>query len=481
VTDDRSARTGHRLDPGSLPDIVLVVFDTARRDRFGCYGQARPTTPTTDSLARAGTVVDRMITNAPWTLPSHASLFTGLYPSEHGAQWQTGRQLAPGVRTTLAEFLRDAGYETVCATSNGLISAGTGLARGFDRHVHRSDLESGWQRKARQIQKVLMGGDSGGRSINGWLRRQLPLVRRPMFLFVNYLECHWPYAPPRRLQRIVGGPRFGPIDEARFRLSLAERIGPWDAIGTADAETLEVYSSLYDAEHRNVDGHLEELLDILSTSGHLREGETIVMVTSDHGDHIGEHGLADHQASLDEQLLNVPFVAWGPGLVPQGRTTSLFEFVDVLPSVAALLELDPPGGVPEGRRTGLLGAAEAGTDGYAFAEWRSWAPEDLARVSRRHPRYDFTPLVRDLVSVRDERLKLVEEEGGTRTLFDLVDDPLEDRDIAVDRPDDVARLVGVLDERRTSWAGLAATHDDRVLTGEQEDEIERHLADLGYL
>jgi arylsulfatase A-like enzyme len=482
VTDDRSARTGRRRDTGSLPDVVLVVFDTARRDRFGCYGQTRPTTPTTDSLARAGTVVERMITNAPWTLPSHASLFTGLYPSEHGAQWQTGRQLAPGVRTTLAEVLRDAGYETVCATSNGLISSGTGLARGFDHHVHRSDLESGWQRKARQFQKVLMGGDSGGRSINGWLRRQLPLVRRPMFLFVNYLECHWPYAPPRRLQRIVGGPRFGPVDEARFRFSLAERIGPWDAIGTADADTLDVYSALYDAEHRNVDGHLEELLDILSSSGHLREGETIVMITSDHGDHIGEHGLADHQASLDEQLLNVPFVAWGPGIVPEGRTTSLYEFVDVLPSVAARLDLGAPGGVPEGRRTGLLGAAEAGADGYAFAEWRSWAPEDLARVSKRHPRYDFAPLVRDLVSVRDERLKLVEETDGTRTLFDLADDPLEDRDVAADRPDDVARLARALDERRTSWAGpAAATQEERALTGAQEDEIERHLADLGYL
>jgi arylsulfatase A-like enzyme len=482
VTDDRLPRTGRRRDPGSLPDIVLVVFDTARRDRFGCYGQARPTTPTTDSLARAGTVAERMITNAPWTLPSHASLFTGLYPSEHGAQWQTGRQLAPGVRTTLAEFLRDAGYETVCATSNGLISAGTGLARGFDHHVHRSDLESGWQKKARQIQKVVMGGDSGGRSINGWLRRRLPHVRRPMFLFVNYLECHWPYAPPRRLQRIVGGPRFGPIDEAKFRMSLAERVGPWDAIGTADAETLEVYSALYDAEHRNVDGHLEELLDILSTSGHLGEGESVVIVTSDHGDHIGEHGLADHQASLDEQLVNVPFVAWGPGIVPEARPTSLYEFVDVLPSIAALLDLGAPEGVPDGRRTGLLGGAETGTDRYAFAEWRAWAPDDLARVSRRHPRYDFTPLVRDLASVRDEHLKLVEEADGTRILFDLVDDPLEERDIAAGRPDDVARLARALDEQRASWAGPAGVaKEERALTGEQEDEIERHLADLGYL
>jgi arylsulfatase A-like enzyme len=206
------------------------------------------------------------------------------------------------------------------------------------------------------------------------------------------------------------------------------------------------------------------------------------MVTSDHGDHIGEHGLADHQASLDEQLVNVPFVAWGPGLVPEARSTSLYEFVDVLPSIAALLGLGAPEGVPDGRRTGLLGAAETQTNGYAFAEWRAWAPDDLARVSRRHPRYDFEPLVRDLASVRDERFKFVEAADGTRTLFDLDEDPREDRDIAADRPGDLARLAHALDDRRSSWAGsAAATREDRALTGEQEDEIERHLADLGYL
>jgi len=483
VSNDLSARAGRSRDSArSSPDIVLVVFDTARRDRFGCYGYGSPTTPTTDSLARSGTVVDRMITNAPWTLPSHASLFTGLYPSQHGAQWKTGRQLSAGVRTTLAEFLRDAGYETVCATSNGLISAGTGLARGFDHHVHRSDLESGWKKKARQVQKVAMGGDSGGQVINGWLRQRLPSVRRPMFLFVNYLECHWPYAPPRRLHGVVGGPRFGPIEDLRFRLSLAQRMGPWDAIGTADPEALDVYSALYDAEHRNVDGHLDELLDILTRSGHLRDGEAVVMVTSDHGDHIGEHGLADHQASLDDHLINVPFVAWGPGILPERRAASIYEFVDVLPSVAALLGIHQPEGIPGGRRTGLLGAAETSERGVAFAEWRAWAPKDLARVSARHPRYDFTPLVRDLACARDERFKLVEGGDGTRQLFDLVDDPHEDRDVAGSRPGDVARLSRLLERERASWTSTPARPgDEQALTGEQEDEIERHLADLGYL
>ncbi len=462
----------------SLPDIVLVVFDTARRDRFGCYGYGRPTTPTTDSLAREGTVVEAMISNAPWTLPSHGSLFSGLYPSQHRAQWRTGRRFGPRVRTTLAETLARAGYETVCATSNGLISPDTGLARGFARYVHRSELEPGWRRRLRQARKVIAGGHAGGPLLNAWLREQLPRVRSPLFLFVNYLECHWPYAPPRRLLRAVGGPRLGPREAARLGLTLARRVGPWDAIGTADPETLALYSSLYDGEHRNADELLDELLGILRRAGRLREGETIVMVTSDHGDHVGEHGLADHQASVDDHLVAVPFVAWGPGIVPARRLPGPYGFVDVLPSVVSLLDLPWPEGVPEDRRTGLLGAAESRPEGLAFAEWRAWAPEDLARVRARHPRYDFTGLVRDLRCVRDGRFKLLETGDEQRALFDLERDPGEERDVSAEHPAEVARLAAALERERASWDETDVEHG---LTPEQEAEIERRLADLGYL
>jgi arylsulfatase A-like enzyme len=464
-----------------LPDIVLVVFDTARRDRFGCYGHAGPTTPTTDSLAASGTLAETMIANGPWTLPSHASLFTGLYPSQHGAQWQTGRQLNDRVQVTLAELLREAGYETVCATNNALISPGTGLARGFDRHVHRGDLERRWRQKARQLRKVVMGGDSGGEVINGWIREQVRTVAdKPLFLFVNYLECHWPYAPPRRLHREVGGPRFGPAADLRFRMTLAKRVGPWDAVGGADEDTLEVYSALYDAEHRNVDGHLAVLMDILESAHRLRTGESVVLVTSDHGEHIGEHGLADHQASLDDHLVRVPFVAWGPGVVPTTRRTGTYEFVDVLPSLARLLGLELPVEDLADRRIDLFtpNGPPPGDD-LAFAEWKSWGPEDLARVSARHPSYDFSHLVRDLVCVRSDRFKLVRAGDGHETLFDLANDPGEDRDASAVHPDVAATLRGALDRELESWGSLGAEPPE--LSGEHVEEIERHLADLGYL
>lgn len=467
-----------------LPDVVLVVVDTARRDRFGCYGYGRSTTPTVDSLAREGQLVETMIANAPWTLPSHGSLFSGLYPSQHGAQWQTGPTFNAGVRLTMAELLRDSGYETICATNNGLISSRTGLARGFERYAFRLDLERGWRRKARRARKLLAGGDSGGRVVNRWLNQQVREVKKPLFLFVNYLECHWSYTPPRRVQRDVGGPRLGFVGDFRYRLELADRVGPWEAIARADDETLNVYSALYDGEHRNVDGHITELLDILGSSGHLRSGETIIIVTSDHGEHIGEHGLADHHASLDDLLVRVPFVIWAPGRVRPGRRQGTYEFVDVMPSLARALGLHMPAAYLSERRTDLFhtnGArADRDTDGdLAFAEWRSWTDKELTRLRTRNPSYDFSKLTRDLVCARSSRFKLVRAGDGTQTLFDLENDQSEEVDVADRHPQEAARLGRALDHQLEAWRSWQGTVGE--LSDEDAREIESHLADLGYI
>lgn len=463
-----------------LPDVVLVVFDTARVDRFGCYGYGRPTTPTVDALAREGLRVETMIANGPWTLPSHGSLFTGLYPAQHGSQWRTGLRLRTSVPLTMAEWLRSIGYRTVCATNNGLISTRTGLARGFERYAFRLDLERGRRRAARRLRKALAGGDSGGRIVNRWLRRELRALPGPLFLFVNYVECHWSYSPPGRLARRVGGPRFRYLEGLRYRLEVAGRVGPWEAIARADERTLGIYSALYDAEHRNVDGHLAALLDILRETGHLEEGRAVLIVTSDHGEHIGEHGLADHHASLDDHLIRVPFVAWGPGLVPAGARPGLYEFVDVFPSVVRLLGRELPAPYLGARRADLFGAGGGpGDGGVAFAEWRCWTEGELARLARRNPSYDFAPLARDLVCVRDARFKLVRSGDGSEALYDLAGDPDEETDVGARHPETARRLRDRLDAAVDAWREWE--DGERPITDEERREIEQRLSQLGYI
>ena len=470
-----------------LPNIVMVVFDTARRDRFSCHDYDRPTTPTVDSLARSGLKLDNMVANAPYTLPSHASLFTGLYPSQHGSQWQTGPRLREQVQVTMAEWFKSLGYETICATSNGLISDRTRLTRGFDRYAARLDLERGWRRAARRTRKVLFGGDSGGHTLNWWLRRQLREVKKPFFLFVNYLECHWSYAPPGRFEKRVGGPRFSYLEGLNYRVRTADSVGPWEGIARADERTLDIYSTLYDGELANVDSHMATLLDILEGAGHLEPGRSAVMVTSDHGEHLGEHGLADHHASLGDLLLRVPFVAWGPGLIPNKTKDELYEFVDVFPSLAKMLGRDVPVEELRSRRTDIFSSngkqssnghrSESGD--YAFAEWRCWTPREQARLAQRNPSYDFTGLARNLLSVRDSRYKLVRSSLGTEELFDLDTDPSEENDLASQQPEVTARLGRRLDDAVASWAEW--DQEQTPLSEADTLEIEKRLADLGYI
>jgi arylsulfatase A-like enzyme len=464
----------------ALPNIILVVFDTARRDRFGCYGYERPTTPTVDSLAAEGMRVETMIASGPYTLPSHGSLFTGLYPTQHGLQWRSGPTRLPASATTMAEWLRGRGYHTVCATNNGLLSARSGLTRGFEHYASRLDLEEGRLRLARRARKVLLGGDSGGLIVNGWLRHELPRVARPLFLFVNYVECHWCYAPPPRLERRVGGPRFRPLEGLRYRIEIADRVGPWEAIARADDRVLRIYSTLYDAELANADAHLDALLAILGESGHLPEGQSIVLVTSDHGEHIGEHGLADHHASLDDLILLVPFVAWGPEVVPPGVQERLHEFVDVFPSLARLLGHDLELPYLRGRRTGLFDPRpRAGEPEYGFAEWRCWGPTERSRLARRNPSYDFSPLIRDLLCVRDQRYKLVRSSTTGDALYDTDADPTEVLDVGRDRPKDLARLRSVLDAEIQRWGGWET--EQTPLSEEDVHELEQRLSELGYI
>jgi arylsulfatase A-like enzyme len=465
---------------GELPNIVLIVLDTARRDRFGCYGYERPTTPNVDTLAREGMLVDKMFANAPWTPPSHASLFTGLYPTQHGCQWGKPIKLDPGVGTTMAEWLGGLGYETVCISSNGLISEKTGLSRGFEHYAFRLDLEKGVRRYARRARKALLGGDAGGGVMNQYLRKVLPTIKRPMFLFVNYLECHWAYVPRPSLVRRVGGPRFRFPNGLHYRMRIADRKGPWDAVGTADREHLDIYSTLYNAELASGDMHVGRLLESLERSGHLAGGNTLVLIASDHGEHLGERGLADHHGALDDILIHVPFVAWGPGIVEPGKKMGIWELVDVFPSLARLLDKPLPEPYLEERRSGLFDESTSNSDQYAFSEWRTWNPKELERISQRNPSYNFAPLVRDLVCVRDDRYKLVRGSDGTEFLYDCVSDPDEATDVATLYPDVAARMRKSLDDAVASWRPMDVS-EQAEFTEAERLEIEQRLEALGYI
>ncbi len=454
------------------PNILLMVFDTARRDRFGCYGYARGTTPAVDDFARRALVFDRMITPAPWTVPSHASLFTGLYPREHGADHPL--PILNGAVPTLASFFRDRGYTTVCVTNNPLVHHETGLSAGFSQVILRPGGASApWLSRGRVVLGLQDSGAAATNRVVGGLLRRLP---QPFLLFINYLECHWQYTPPRRFER-----RF--TSEDTLVRSMHRRVRQrsqvmWEAVATADEARLRLYRDLYDAEMACLDERTGHLLATIERAGLLEQ--SIIVLTSDHGENIGEEGLASHQGSLRQNLIHVPFLVRVPGR-PAGRIPGLVQFTDVFRGLCGLADVRVPPHLddrPMSVDPFRLSSGELGRP-VAFAEWRHWGTEKLTRIQRKAPHFDFRRIPHGLESAQDARYKLVVDLGtGTQRLYDLVEDPAESLDVAQQHPADLTRLRDALQQWRDTARQpvTAAGYSPQDLVA-----VEHRLQELGYL
>lgn len=453
-------------------NVVLVVFDTARRDRFGCYGYPRPTTPVVDGLAREGLLFEHMITPAPWTVPSHASLFSGLYPREHSAEFPVPL-LRNDVRT-MARHLRAAGYRTVAVTANALLTR-TGLEEGFDEMRVRKDVDFTWLR--RRARFVLGWGDTGAEGIARYAVRLLRgSLRPPFFLLLNFMECHWPYLPPRRFERRFLRRPLSWMASARRR-QRERRVQAWEGVARAGEAGLAQLHDMYDASLATADERFGRVLEALRRAR--LDGETVVIVTADHGENIGDHGLATHQGSLHRTLIHVPFIVRIPGRSP-ARIEGLAQFTDVFAGLCRLLRLDPPEALvdrPMAVDPFTLPPTAPGRE-YAFAEWSHWGDREMNNVQQRSPTYDLSTIPVGLDAVQDRRFKLViRRDTAAQTLYDLETDPGELHDAAAQLPDVLERLRGALWQWREAFPQSTLP----VYTPEEAAAVELRLRENGYV
>ncbi len=277
--------------PSAPPNIVLIVLDTVRADRLSCYGYHRPTSPRIDELCARGIRFDRASSTSTWTLPAHASVFTGLYPVEHGAT-QENATLGAGP-ATLAEILSDRGYATLGVSANPIVSRDAGFARGFDR------FEETW----REARRERAPGRDPHPNLDA-VAKLLETAPEPFFLFVNFIEAHAPYAPPEPLRSRFLSDRATPaLVEAAAAASTSTFYLEPDAI---TAETFAVLSDLYDGEIAYVDALVGRLVESLETSGRL--DRTMLVVTSDHGENLGDHRHFRHVFSLYVSTVRVTLI-----------------------------------------------------------------------------------------------------------------------------------------------------------------------------
>ncbi|MFQ5876508.1 MAG: sulfatase [Acidobacteriota bacterium] len=420
------------------PNILLIVIDTARADRFPFAGYDRPTAPFLQAVAREGTVYERAFSPAPWTVPAHASLFTGQYPSLHGTD--CGSLRLPEEAVTIAETLHAAGYRTVGYTANPWIGSAYNFQQGFDTYGET------WKEVAEDTRDTgaALTNEKVARFVRWW-RRHPDSRRRPFFLFINYFEPHLAYHPPEpersRLLRDGIDPsqverlsRLGHPEEMRFIMGGSDLTG----------EDLRILSDLYDGEIAYVDRRIGEVIELLRETGFL--DRTVVAVTADHGENIGDHGLMDHKMSVHDTLLRVPMVLRYPPRVARGRVISdPVQMHDLYPTLLALARVPQPEGVKVEAYL-LPGAGVGGptrpADGPIVGEFAGPPVEFLEVMEELFPGRDLSRFDRTLVALRSDGYKIHWGSDGRHALYHVEEDPGETRDVAGSEPERLERMAG---------------------------------------
>lgn len=302
----------HDLDAyGRSKGIVLVSIDTLRRDHVGAYGYGRPTTPRLDALAAEGVLARDAVSTSSWTLPAHLSMLTSVDAAVHGGvDMRHGYNRAPA---TVTRTLRDAGFATHAVTSHLYVSQVYGVDDGFD------SLDFLQDRKAT---------DTANRAMDLLDR----YGDRPFFLFLHLYDPHWHYDPPESTRALFTKPYSGSLTGLWGDFSKKDR----STVSPADLEHL---ISLYDGEIRYVDDELGRVLDHLKTRG--LDKNTLVLVTSDHGEEFLEHDSWEHQKTLYEEVVRIPLVLRAPGTAPR-REAAQVSLLDVAPTLLAWAGVPAP-------------------------------------------------------------------------------------------------------------------------------------------
>ena len=403
-------------EPARPPNVLWIVWDTVRADHLSLYGYAKPTTPFLSEWAKDARVFDDALSVAGYTLPSHASMFTGLLPSEHCVNTQ--HPWLDDSFTTLAELLRGAGYRTFLFSANPHVAAASGgnLAQGFEREEHP------WSPKwAAEAKRIILGklapedrsselpqrlDRPRGQAGSAWDIKaagevaQLATLEwlaasdktRPYFVFLNYMEAHRPTMPPRRLRERL----MSPEDVERSYRVDRSWLTMWEyTFGLrdyTDAE-LELTRATYDAALLELDELLRDLLGALDDAGYL--DDTVVIVSSDHGEHLGEAHMLDHQYSLHQVLLHVPLVVYAPKRMAAGHETRPVATFDLFPSVLELTGVAAPAGL----RSRAVSLLTPQPERRRVAESPATSFVGIAQVKRIHPDFDPTPFQRSLRSL----------------------------------------------------------------------------------
>ncbi len=411
------------------PNIVVLDVCSARADHFGTYGYSRETTPHIDAFARRSAVFENAVAQSSWCLPNYASLFTGQPPEVHGLYTNRFRGV-PEFEATLAEKLRGNGYATAAFSGGVYLLPEWGLDRGFDTYVNAFSTSD-----ASRLPAPLADNLDG---VNDWLKGRDK--KKPFMLYVAVDDLHAPYhsKDPDRFdpgyEGIASDTEVLSVPFARAYNGepdgYPEELKKKVAVFKSDPRHLHHLIARYDASLRQADDEVGVFLERLKAMG--LDKNTVVILTGDHGELLGEHGLLGHTQGLYEPILHVPLIVRHPGIpgLAGRRYKQLIERVDLMPTLLDLAGVDYS-------ELSLAGRSAAPLLRAPSTPWR-----ELAYASSKRNLSSEAGLELDERVVRDGRWKLHQylyKEGFE--LYDLKEDPLETRDLAAERPAVASRLA----------------------------------------
>ena len=414
-------------------NLLFISIDTLRADRLGLYGYGRETSPNLDKFAKESVVFENMVSVSSWTLPTHVSMFTGLYPSSHGVSLPSKVQIGENTKT-LAELLKEKGYRNFAFTGGGYVGPRYGFGRGFESYgVHKEkkrDEKYDIEPSIAQFKEKISSLKS----------------EENFFVFFHTFDVHCPYNSPEPYMSMFNSENVEVVDPKKCGDNYYNRIG------ISDKQALYL-SDRYDGGIRWVDTKLQEVFTFLEQQGRLKN--TVVVITSDHGDEFHDHGRIGHKKSLYKELLMVPLIIRAPGLDP-ARIKASTSHVDLFPTVLELLGIKSDIKFDGKSLLPLVNKEIDSVRAFQFSEL------DMGMELRSH---------------LDEKGHLIKNTKNNKSkYFDLIKDPKEQIEVAESFKEEVTRR---LDELKLLMKNLSRSSTSEI-TKESEEEIER-LKSLGYI
>jgi len=447
-----------------MPNVLWIVMDTVRADGLSCYGYHRNTTPNIDEIADEGILYENAIAQAPWTLPSHASMFTGMFPSKNGTDFE--HSWLDDSFETIAEVLNSHGYQTFEYTNNTFVGAAYNLTQGFDTYVLRNlglnvPGRNSWPyglpdflmiSRARQyVENNIILMDDGAQRTNEVVMRWIANAHEretPFFVFINYMEAHTPYHPPEEYAAPYLGDAVSYAQARAVATFIKERSYVY-MTGRRDinAEEFAIDRALYDGEISYLDFRIGELLDYLRDLDIL--DNTVLIITSDHGENFGEHHLVEHVLSVYDTVLHVPLIIRYPGLAEAGlRVEEQVQLIDIFPTILDIVGINWSG-EEQLQGQSLVKDVEQPGSQFAIAEYalhygafgflRWYGDIDVYRWAHR------------LKTIRTDEFKYIWSSNGQDELYNIREDPGELNNLIEVEPEKAAELKALLKEWLNSF------------------------------